>query len=175
VEEMLNVLEKAVKYANKIVQDLLDFSKEIHLTKTCINLKRLVEEALKEVEIPENVKVRVQVDEVNFHVDPEQIKRVFANIARNAVEAMPKGGELKIHSTKNDKNMTIKFEDTGVGMSKKDLKRIFEPLFTTKPRGVGLGLKICKRIIEAHKGKIEVESMKGKGSTFKVTLPLGRE
>jgi len=173
--EMLKIIENAVKHANKIVQDLLDFSKEIQLTKTCINLKTLVEGVVKEVEIPENVKVRVQVDEVTLHADPEQLKRVFANIVRNAVEAMPKGGELKIRSSKNDKNIAVEFKDTGIGISKENLKRIFDPLFTTKSRGVGLGLKICKRIVEAHGGKIEVESVKGKGSTFKVTLPLGRE
>jgi signal transduction histidine kinase len=133
--EMLKIIENAVKHANKIVQDLLDFSKEIQLTKTCINLKTLIEGVVKEVEIPENVNVRVQVDEVTLHADPEQLKRVFANIVRNAVEAMPKGGELKIRSSKNDKNIAVEFKDTGIGISKENLKRIFDPLFTTKSRG----------------------------------------
>ena len=174
-QEMLNVVEKAVKYSNKIVNDLLDFSKEIHLEKRCVTLKKLVERTIKEAEIPANIKTRNLMDGTSLYIDQEQMKRVFANIIRNAAEAMPKGGELEIKSTKNQENITISFRDTGVGIPKKNLKRIFEPLYTTKPRGVGLGLKICKRIVEAHGGKIEVESKKGEGSAFKITLPLKAE
>lgn len=172
VEEMFHVIEKASKYANKIVEDLLDFSREMRLTKSCVTVTALIEKALKEIEIPESVKVKVLTDETTIHVDPEQMGRVFTNIMKNAVEAMPRGGELKIRSNKKDGKIIIEFEDTGVGIPKKNLKRIFEPLFTTKARGVGLGLKICKRIVDAHGGKIEVESRKGKGTIFKVILPL---
>jgi signal transduction histidine kinase len=100
------------------------------------------------------------------------MKRTFINLIRNAVEAMPNGGTLTIKSRKIRDKITFAFSDTGVGMSEEVLKRLWNPLFTTKAKGMGLGLAICKRFVEAHGGSIAVESTLGKGTTFTVKIPI---
>jgi signal transduction histidine kinase len=84
---------------------------------------------------------------------------------------MPDGGTLTIDCRQVDSNIEISFADTGVGISEETLPKIFSPLFTTKAQGMGFGLAISKRIVEAHQGRITVQSVKGKGSTFTVTIP----
>jgi signal transduction histidine kinase len=85
---------------------------------------------------------------------------------------MPKGGTLAAKSRKSDGNLEFVFSDTGVGISKKTMDKLWTPLFTTKAKGMGFGLAICKRIIEAHGGSISVKSARGKGTTFNVTIPI---
>jgi len=102
----------------------------------------------------------------------DKMRRVFLNLTLNAVDAMPKGGTLTIASTRSGDNVHITFRDTGEGMTTENLTRIWSPLFTTKAKGIGLGLAIAKRFVEAHGGSISVETKLGKGSTFTVTIPL---
>jgi signal transduction histidine kinase len=105
--------------------------------------------------------------------DPEQISRVFANIISNAIQAMnTEGGELTIETDEDGDFVSVKFGDTGCGIPAWNLEKIFEPLFTTKPKGFGLGLAISKRLVEENGGKIEVTSQAGQGSIFTVKLPL---
>jgi chemotaxis protein histidine kinase CheA len=84
---------------------------------------------------------------------------------------MPKGGKLTLKTEMEGQNVVFTFSDTGTGMSKEVMNKIWSPLFTTKAKGMGLGLPVCKRIVDAHRGKISVESSAGKGSTIRVTLP----
>ena len=98
--------------------------------------------------------------------------RVFINLIKNAIDAMPEKGTLEITNHQTRDCVEIAFADTGTGMPKETLQKIFTPLFTTKAQGMGFGLAICKRIIEAHGGKISVETATGKGTTFTVTLPI---
>ncbi|MFH1449624.1 MAG: ATP-binding protein, partial [bacterium] len=104
------------------------------------------------------------------------LKQVFVNLIKNGVEAMREKGKLKIKSEKlkikEEEIVQVSISDTGRGITKEDLKHIFDPFFTTKGKGTGLGLAICQRIIEAHKGGIEVKSEVGKGTTFVVNLPV---
>jgi signal transduction histidine kinase len=100
------------------------------------------------------------------------MRRVFVNIIKNAVDAMPNGGRLTITSREMKDCVVISFSDTGIGMSREVASKIWTPLFTTKAKGMGFGLPICKRIVEGHGGKITVESISGKGSTFTMTLPI---
>ncbi|MEM3786141.1 MAG: ATP-binding protein, partial [Nitrososphaeria archaeon] len=123
--------------------------------------------------IPENIKVIVNIlPGFTIDADPESIKRVFTNIIINAFQAMPEGGTLTIYAEKEDNMTKIFFKDTGAGIPKENLEKIFQPLFTTKAKGTGLGLAVCKRIVEAHNGTIDVESELGKGSTFIIKLPI---
>jgi two-component system NtrC family sensor kinase len=106
--------------------------------------------------------------------DENQLQQVFLNIMLNAYQAMPNGGQLRIASRADGKEVQVIFADTGSGISQENLKRIFDPFFTTKEvgEGTGLGLSISYGIIEQHGGTIEVESEPGTGSTFTVKLPI---
>lgn len=172
-QEMLEVIEKDVQYSNKIINDLLEYSTTIRLDLRETTPKSVVTEALSHITIPKNIQlIDSTQDTLKIKVDVDKMKRVFINLIKNAVEAMPKGGQLTITSENVNGNVKFVFADTGMGIAEKHLKRIFEPLFTTKARGMGLGLSICKRIVEAHGGTISVESVQNKGTTFTITLPI---
>jgi signal transduction histidine kinase len=100
------------------------------------------------------------------------MKRVFLKLIRNAFDAMSNGGRLTVHSRRVKDNVVISFSDTGVGMSTETIENLWTPLFTTKAKGMGLGLPIAKRLVETHGGTITVESKAGEGSTFTIILPL---
>ncbi|MGA3190878.1 MAG: ATP-binding protein [Candidatus Bathyarchaeia archaeon] len=173
LKEMFKVIEKDVEYSNKIINDLLEYSRDIKLDLNESNPGSMVKEALSAVKIPKKVEVAdLTRDKPEMKVDTGKMKRVFVNIIKNAVDAMPKGGRLTIESRESNGDLEIVFSDTGVGMSEKTLGNIYRPLFTTKAKGMGFGLAICKRFVEAHGGKIHVRSTVGKGSTFIVTLPI---
>lgn len=170
-KEMLDTIDKCVDYSNRIINDLLDYSREIHLILEKQSPKKLLEESLTLSNLPPNVKVNNLCESSSIVVDTDKIKRVFINLIKNAVEAMPEGGDITVNSRDINGSIEIAFTDTGVGINEETLPRLFAPLFTTKAQGMGFGLAICKRIIEAHKGTIVVKSVKGQGTTFTLTLP----
>ncbi|MGQ9624304.1 MAG: PAS domain S-box protein [Candidatus Bathycorpusculaceae bacterium] len=171
--EMLEIIERDIQYSNKIINDLVEYSREIKLELTETTPKAMMKNGLALVEIPRNVEVLdLTQDKPKIKADVDKMRRVFANFIKNAVEAMPDGGKLTILSRKSDGNVQFMFIDTGVGMVKEVMEKIWTPFFTTKAKGMGLGLPICRRIIEAHGGKISVESIVGEGTTFTVTMPI---
>jgi PAS domain S-box-containing protein len=171
--EMLELIEKNVEYSNKIVNDLLDYSLDMQPELRETTPEAVIKEALSLVTVPSNVKILdLGQRGLKINVDVEQMKRVFVNITKNAIDAMPKGGKLTIKSRKISDDFEVTFADTGAGMTKHVLERIWSPLFTTKAKGMGLGLAICKRIVELHGGRISVKSVVGKGTTFTIVVPL---
>ncbi len=174
--EMLELIEKDVEYSNKIINDLLEYSKEIRLELTETTPKLIMKEVLSLIEVHDNIQVfDLTQDEPNIKVDVEKMKRVFFNIIKNALDAMSKGGVLRITSNESEGMLEVFFSDTGTGIPKDVIEKLWTPLFTTKARGMGLGLSICRRIVEAHGGKISAKSTVGKGATFTVTLPIKPE
>ena len=174
-KEMIETIDKCVEHSNKIINDLLDYSREIRLDRKDIPVAELLSEALSMVRVPEKVKIANNLIDTEVNVDEDRIKRVFINLIKNAVDAMPDGGTLSIDSKPAIDRLEISFADTGMGISDEVLPKLFSPLFTTKAQGMGFGLAICKRIVEAHEGTITVHTCKGKGTTFTVTLPLVQE
>lgn len=173
VSEMLDIVGKNVEYSNKIISDLLEYSREIRLELTETTLKPIIKDALALVKIPKSIRILdLTENKPKIRVDVAKMERAFVNIIRNAIDAVSKGGTLKITSKESNGNLQIAFIDTGVGMPKEVMKKIWIPLFTTKAKGMGLGLPICKRIVEAHGGDISVESTVSKGTTFTVTIPV---
>ena len=172
--KMLEIIEKDAKYANKIIEDLLEFSREyVHLNPITTSIRHLVDNALTKVTVPDNVKImNLTSFKHKVEVDADHMIRVFVNLITNAIDAMPNGGVLRIWSRISDKHVKVFFKDTGIGIPKENLDKIWGPLFTTKAKGMGLGLSICKRIVEAHGGKITVKSKVGAGTTFTVIIPL---
>ena len=172
-KEMLGIIDRCVESSNKIINDLLDYSRELSLDLKNTSMEKLMLEILTMVNIPKNVTlVRDFATDVTFQVDANKISRVFANLMKNAVEAMPAGGLLSLRSKLENGGLVISFTDTGPGIPEDILPKLFLPLFTTKAQGMGFGLAICKRIIEAHGGKITVMTAIGKGTIFVITLPL---
>jgi len=174
-KKMLDTIDDSIKYADKILTDLLDFSSEIKLKPVRKTVKEVVVDAISSITIPKKVNIIDSTEsEPTIRVDTILIRRVLHNVFINAFEAMPEGGTLKIESKKNVENVSIKICDSGTGIPKKVIKKLFTPFFTTKARGVGLGLPICKRIVEAHGGSIGVESKAGKGTCVTIILPKNK-
>jgi PAS domain S-box-containing protein len=172
-KSMLDIIDKAIEHANRVINDLLDYSREIHLELMECTPQSLLKEALSMVQVPARIKILNYVlDAPKMKVDAAKILRVFINLIKNAVDAMPEEGTLEIRSIQTNGNVEIAFSDNGMGISEETIAKLFTPLFTTKAQGMGFGLAICKRIVEAHGGKITVESVVGKGTTFTVTLPV---
>ncbi|OGD47042.1 hypothetical protein A3K79_06350 [Candidatus Bathyarchaeota archaeon RBG_13_46_16b] len=171
-KEMLKIIEDDVAYSNKIINDLSEYSRKIQLEYVDTTAKMLTKQALFLVNIPKNIDViDLTEDETEIAIDPDKMKRVFVNLIKNAIDAMPRGGSLAIRSTKISDGVKFTFSDTGNGMSKETLKKICSPLFTTKAKGMGFGLAISKRLVEAHGGSLSFESTIGKGTTATIFMP----
>jgi len=174
--ETLGTIKEQVKYMNKIISDLQDYSRPLKPKIVETNLPELINETLSTLTIPNTVQVSLLIaDDVNplkLMTDALMMKRVFINLITNALQAMPKGGGLTISVTTKEENAVISIQDTGVGIPEEQTSKLFHPLFTTKAKGQGLGLVVCKRLIEANDGQITFSSKLGVGSTFTVTLPL---
>jgi len=171
--EMIAAIEKSVNYSKNMVEELLDYSREIKLEREATTPRRLIDNAFLMVNVPPQIRV---VDECNdipkLDLDVAKVSRVFVNLITNAIDAMPDGGTLTVKVKTTPQEVEFEIADTGVGIPAESMDKLWVPLFTTKSKGMGLGLPICKRIVEAHHGRIQVESEQGKGTTFKVTFPL---
>jgi PAS domain S-box-containing protein len=175
-KDMLATIENAVDNSNRIIGDLLEYSREIKLNRSETDPKSLLEETLAHLEVPTGITVANKTkSEPRAKIDKDKMQRVFINLIKNAFDAMPNGGVLTIKSKKTQNDVSFSFIDTGTGMSEETLQKIWTPLFTTKAKGMGFGLPICRRLIEAHNGKIRVESQIGKGTTFIITIPIEYE
>jgi len=172
--KMFNMIEEQVRYMNKIVTDLHDYSRPLQPQPAEISIPQLINDTFSMMTIPITVKVSVEVEEglKKLMVDPDLMKRLFTNLTINALQAMSEGGQLTIKASKKGEDAFISFQDSGAGIPEENLDKLFSPFFTTKAKGQGLGLPVCKRLVEAHGGTISVESKVGQGSTFTVKLPL---
>jgi two-component system sensor histidine kinase HydH len=172
------VMIQEVDRLNRVITQLLDLARPRELRVHPLPLPQILEHPLKLIR-PDLEKKgmklilgSIQDDEVE--VDSDQITQALLNIFLNAMESMGGGGELRVRTIPNPgkKGVEIWISDTGPGIGKEELTRIFDPFFSTKKKGTGLGLAITAKIIEAHRGEISVESEKGRGATFKIFLPV---
>lgn len=173
-KKTLKLLDQQVDISNKIVTDLLDFTRIRTPAPSPVALGDLLHDSLSWVMLPAEIEVISDDSEDGalINVDAEQIGRVFANIIGNAAQAMGQRGKLVISRGSRDNLAWTTFQDNGSGISPENIERIFEPLFTTKPKGIGLGLAISRRLVEQNGGAIKVTSTVGEGTTFTVTLPI---
>jgi two-component system, sporulation sensor kinase E len=174
---MFENIDKNIDYSNKIINDLLDYascySDEVKLELSQVTPKTLIKNATALVVQPKNITIIDETkDTPQFYVDEAKICRSFINILKNAFDAMPKGGEIQVLSVADADKVTLTFKDNGCGMTKETIAKLWTPLFTTKAKGMGFGMVICKRNITAHGGKISLESVLGQGTTITVELPL---
>ncbi len=177
IREHISIMAHEINRANDIINDLMDFSRENAPSLSKGDLNRIPRQVLNGFDFPDDIAIDLTLDEglpiIAF--DHSQMTRVFHNLINNARQAMPAGGVLRIRTGHGDESVRIAVSDTGHGIAEEALDNIFEPLFTTRAKGVGLGLSIVKDFVEKHGGAIDVESELGKGTTFTVRLPVIRK
>ncbi len=172
-EEVFGWIEDAIEDSNRIITSLVDYSSELNLRPEQCTPKSLVLYALSNIKVPDHLSIiNNTTDDIKMFLDVQSMEKVFTSIIKNAMEASPEKGIIKIQSMLKGQNIEISFTDSGIGISESILPKLFAPLVTTKAKGMGMSLAICKRIVEAHGGKIGVESAVGKGTTFTIYLPI---
>ncbi len=172
-DEMRTLIKSSVKHANEIMEDWKNQGIDEQLTRSDTDIRELIEEALNISLIPSEVKVSNNAEPMILRLDRIKTRRVLDNLIRNAVEAMPEGGAISIEGRVDGDIYLLEVKDTGIGISRDVLPKLFTPFYTTKPNGMGIGLTFCKRTIEAHGGTIEVNTIEGKGTTFTLNIPTG--
>ncbi len=182
VEEYLEIIDKEVDRCTRIVDGLLDFSRPKGKSKGPVAVNKLVEDTLFLLQHHQRFKRLTVVRELDPDApatlgNAEQLIQVLMALMLNALDAMEQGGQLVVRTGRSRLHadeVAIEVQDTGIGIPREDQSKIFEPFYTTKPpgRGTGLGLSICYGIVEEHRGRIEVDSAPGRGSVFRVYLPV---
>ncbi len=173
VKKTLHILEKEVAASQRIVSSLLEFARPRPPVWRKVDINHVIEEALSRAVLPPNIQVVRQLDEAlpPILADPYQLCQVFDNLILNAIQAMPEGGQLLVKSEmQSPERVCVSIADTGEGIAEEDIGEIFEPLFSTRAGGIGLGLTTVRTIVEGYGGTIGAESEQGQGSTFRVNL-----
>ena len=171
--DVLDILDQQVEASNRTITSLLSFAHPQPALRRATDVRDVLDVALAPSALPASITVHQQYDAAlpTLMADPDQLEIVFGNLIRNAVQAMPNGGQLTIATRASDDEVSIAFSDTGGGIAPEDLAKIFQPLFSTKARGLGIGLALCKLLVDGHHGRIKVTSQVGAGTTFVVCLP----
>jgi signal transduction histidine kinase len=177
LQKALEVAREEITRLDSIVQQFLGAIRPARLQARLENLNALVQEAVTflKPEIEDRnilVELELRKDLPLIEVDRNQLKQAFYNVIKNAFQAMKSGGLLRIRTDQDDRFVSIAFSDTGGGISPENMSKIFEPYFTTKASGSGLGLLIVRRIVREHGGEIDLASDQGRGLTLTVRLPL---
>jgi PAS domain S-box-containing protein len=173
LEETVITIEEQASYINKIVTDLQDFAKPLKPCNEETNLETILQSVISSMEFPENIELTYAFKEgfPKFKADTAYVKRILTNLFSNAVQAMPNGGKLVFNASHENGSVVINVEDTGVGITEEAKLKLFQPLFTTKSKGQGFGLAVCKRLVEAMNGTISFDSEEGRGTRFTIKLP----
>lgn len=174
--KLMEIALKEMERLNNIITDFLNYSRPTQPDVKKFELHNILDETIELLKNVEQNKGNISIKKyysgkLEVNADPLKMRQVFWNLGINAVEAMPGGGELTVSTANTHDIVEITFKDSGVGISEKNIEKIFYPFFTTKEHGTGLGLAIAYRILEEHEGTINVDSSPGGGSTFKVILP----
>ena len=173
----MEIISREILRLDRVVKTFLDFTRPVELNLTTVPVQELVAEIL-DLARPqaENAQIRISVKQetetAEVRVDRDLLKQAFLNIVVNAIETMPEGGELGVHSSANEETAEIRISDTGPGIPPELRDKIFRLYFTTKKEGSGIGLAMAFRIVQLHDGTIDFTSEPGKGTTFFIRLPL---
>jgi signal transduction histidine kinase len=178
-QDLLNVIVEGTDRLNTVVSQFLNYARPYKLNLKSQNINLIIQKATSIIAVNKLVEKITIVQDLDknlpdVEVDEQQFMQVILNIALNAIESMPQGGALIFHTSGAEPDtegmISVTIRDTGAGISRKDLKDIFKPFFTTKERGVGLGLAICQKIIKEHGGNISVQSISAQGTLFLIKL-----
>jgi nitrogen fixation/metabolism regulation signal transduction histidine kinase len=175
-ETLIVSIKHEIQRLNKLVGDFLEYGKPMRLSLQVIDLGNLIGEVLELVRAKaekDGIRITYRNGEIPvLSVDPELIKTCIFNIILNAFQAMPEGGDLTVITETSNGKAHIIVEDTGEGVSKENMQKLFDPFFSTKRTGLGLGLAMTKRVVEEHGGKADFQSTEGKGSVMTISLPI---
>ena len=172
-DEHLDLIDCEIENADRIAGELLDYASQSPPDLHLVPIQDMLTQMLTRERVPDIVRLELRLDPhpLVVQADSQQLERAFANITRNAIQAMPKGGILTIGCHKQDGDIVATIEDTGIGIPAETLGEIFEPLFSNKARGAGLGLSLSKRYIERSGGWIRCSSRIGSGTVFEIGFP----
>lgn len=168
LSDNFDTIERITLKLSHQIHDVLTFVRASPLQLTQSSIVEILNQTIKELFVPSTVKINLPKNEMTIKCDINKLKRVFSNLLINAVQAMDYHGTINIRIMEKDNHTVIEVEDAGNGIPENLMNKIFEPLFTTKEYGTGLGLKTCKNIIEQHKGKM---TFRNNPTTFTVMLP----
>lgn len=178
-KEKLELIQTQIQRITQVTKDMMDFARVRPAAKSEIDVNEIIQASLRLASFDKSFKKLKLRKDLSFGLpkifaDADQLQQVFLNLFLNARDAMPNGGELSIKSFKTENSINIEISDDGIGIENEDLKKIFDPFYTTKStgKGTGLGLAVCYGIITAHDGKIEVSNNNGNGSKFLISLPI---
>lgn len=176
-EQTADVMIAETERLNRVISQLIEFAKPLELKKEKVQFVDLVQHTIKLIAADaQKNKVSVEIDAVAqmpaLEVDPDKIKQVLLNIFLNSLAALKEGGKLTIELSTETDNLTVIISDNGTGIEKMDLLKIYDPYFTSKPAGTGLGLAVVQKIMEAHGGRINVESTAGEGTKVYLYFPF---
>ncbi|NNM36200.1 MAG: GHKL domain-containing protein [Nitrosopumilus sp.] len=168
ITKRIDLIEKSIDRISHQVDDVLGYVRNSPLKLTNMKISELIQSSLDKVNIPQDVEIILDKNNITIDCDHEKLDAVFINLIINSIQAMHDGGKIEIKISEQDNLAIIKFSDSGDGIPEENLPKIFEPLFTTKQKGTGLGLASCKNIIEQHQGQISVSN---NPTTFTIALP----
>lgn len=170
----IDIINREVTISEKIINNLLDFTRPKLPIFTWASLNELVEKSLQRVHVPDTVTIKLQLTLAAPKIlcDADQLTQVLINLLTNALQAMSDHGTLTLQTVAAQDQVKICISDTGTGISEENMKKLFEPLFTTKAKGMGLGLFICQKILNGHDGSIALKSTPGVGTTVEIVLPI---
>jgi PAS domain S-box-containing protein len=177
ISDIVGEIAYGCKWMNNVIEELLYYAKPAILEPSWHSLPDIVEEALNLTGLKlQKIMVRQDLEQAKIFVDAKRMTRVLVNLISNAADSMPNGGNLKICARSCKRGATnvlqISISDTGCGISEERLRQVHDPFFTTKTRGIGLGIPICDKIIQAHEGSLSIRSKVNEGTTVEITLPL---
>ncbi len=162
---------------NRIIGDLLTFARPTSLNRGAVKVKELLEgclaSALQAATSDKPIETTVKIDDFEASLDEVLMRQAFTNLIQNALESMPDGGSVFLEAGRRNHDLFVVIRDTGTGIPPDIVKKIFLPFYTTKDKGVGMGLALAHKVITSHGGRIEVESKVGQGTTFTVIVPGG--
>lgn len=167
-EKQFKKINESINQIEYLAKDILEFSRIKKLEKTQISVVELIKDAINSIEFPNEIEIKLPKNDFVIAVDKIKMQTVITNIIKNAVEAIDKKGIITIKTDNSQRESSIVISDTGMGIRLSELEHIFEPLYTTKQRGTGLGLASCQRIVNEHGGRIDV---KINPTTFIIKLP----
>ena len=168
VTKRIDLIEKSIDRISHQVDDVLGYVRLSPLNLQNVSLYDTIQNSLKKVNIPSDIQVVVPQNDLCVDCDTIKLDAVFINLIVNSIQELNQGGKITIEISEKDNMVILKFIDSGKGIPDKDISKVFEPLFTTKQKGTGLGLASCKNIVEQHQGQISVTN---NPTTFTIILP----